>query len=138
MPASHLIFGRSQRKSASRKVKKTPRALERLAAPRFHSRGRSYFFLAAQGLQGLQAFLLAAQGLQGLQAFLLAAQGLQGLQPFFLAAHGLHGLQAASSMISCDVADFATASGSTLIAPAPASAATPIAVTVFFNILRLS
>jgi len=39
-----------------------------------------FFFLAAHGLQGLQAFL-AAQGLQGLQAF-LAAQGLQGLQAF--------------------------------------------------------
>tara|TARA_R110002167_G_scaffold38389_5_gene119570 strand:- start:315 stop:611 length:297 start_codon:yes stop_codon:yes gene_type:complete len=49
------------------------------------------FFLAAQGLQGLQLFF-AAQGLQGLQAF-LAAQGLQGLQAF-LAAQGLHGLQA--------------------------------------------
>jgi hypothetical protein len=93
--------------------------------------------LPAQGLQGLQPRFLAAQGLHGLQPF-LAAQGLQGLQPRFLAAHGLQGLQAASSMMSWDVADFATASGRTLIAPAPARAATPIAVTVFFNIFYFS
>ena len=55
--------------------------------------GRIYhfFFLAAQGLQGLHGFL-AAQGLQGLHGF-LAAQGLQGLQGF-LAAQGLHGFLA--------------------------------------------
>ena len=81
-------------------------------------------FLAAQGLQGLHAFL-AAQGLQGLHAF-LAAQGLQGLQ----------GLHAASSMISeFDVPDAAWASGSTLMAPTPARAATLTALIVFLNIL---
>jgi hypothetical protein len=56
-------------------------------------------FLAAHGLQGLQARFgaqglhgpqarLAAQGLQGLQA-LAAAQGLHGLHAFFLVAQGL-------------------------------------------------
>ncbi|MBC8239751.1 MAG: hypothetical protein H8E30_04660 [Alphaproteobacteria bacterium] len=49
-----------------------------------------YFFLAAQGLQGLQAFF-AAQGLQAPQPFFFAAQGLQGLQAFF-AEHGLQAL----------------------------------------------
>jgi hypothetical protein len=93
-----------------------------------------YFFLAAQGLQGLQARFLAAQGLQGLQPPFLAAHGLQGLQACFLAAQGLHGLQAASSMISWLVTDFATASGRTLMAPAPARTATLMAVTVFFII----
>ncbi|NQU59844.1 MAG: hypothetical protein HQ512_01830 [Rhodospirillales bacterium] len=100
---------------------------------------RLYFFLAPQGLQGLQlCFFFAAQGLQGLQPPFFAAHGLQGLQPPFFAAQGLHGLQAASSMISWDVADLATASGRTLMAPTPVRAATPIAVTVFFNIFRLS
>ena len=64
-------------------------------------------------------------------------QGLHGLQPF-LAAQGLHGLQAASSMISWDVADFAIASGRTLMALMPVKAAIPIAVTVFFNIILIS
>ncbi|MBI2586066.1 MAG: hypothetical protein HYW28_09385 [Rhodospirillales bacterium] len=94
--------------------------------------------MAAQGLQGFEAFFLAAQGLQGLQAFFLAAQGLHGEPAFPLAAQGLAGLHWASSMISCGESAFATASGRTLIAPAPARAATPIAVMVFFNILRIS
>ena len=80
--------------------------------------------------------VLAAQGLQGLHAF-LAAQGLQGLQapqPFFFFA--AHGLQPASSMISeFDVPDAAWASGSTLMAPTPARAATLTALIVFLNIL---
>lgn len=46
------------------------------------------YFLAAQGLQGLQPFFFAAQGLQAPQPFFFAAQGLQAPQPF-LAEQGL-------------------------------------------------
>jgi hypothetical protein len=83
-------------------------------------------------LQGLHAFF-AAHGLQGLHAF-FAAHGLQGLHAFF-AAHGLQGLHAAASwIISPLLTPVACASGSTLIAPTPVSAATLRALTVFLNI----
>jgi hypothetical protein len=94
-----------------------------------------YFFLAAQGLQGLHAFF-AAHGLHGLQAF-FAAHGLHGLQPLFFAAHGLHGLHAAS-WIKVSWPAALAASGRTLSAPAPASAAMLRAVIVFFNIYSSS
>ena len=85
----------------------------------------AYFFLAAQGLQGLRPFFFAEHGLQGLQPFFFAAQGLQGLLPLFLALHGLH----AASWMPVSAAVLAMAVGRTLSAPTPASAAMPTAAT---------
>ncbi len=77
-------------------------------------------FLAAQGLQGLQAFL-AAQGLQAPQAF-LAAQGLHGLQGF-LAAQGLQAAAAGLTVImETGTATVVTA----IIPPTPTKAGTKV------------
>ncbi|MEP3484437.1 MAG: hypothetical protein ABJP25_08485 [Sneathiella sp.] len=79
-----------------------------------------FFFLAAQGLQGLQAFFLAAHGLQGLQAF------------FFLAEQGLQ------EAITTPSKDDACAAGTAAILAAE-RAVRPTAVTLrdFFNMVFL-